>query len=49
MVSTPHVATLPLADLGGPALRSFFRLAETWQVRAAQQRGLLRDPPGTTF
>ncbi|MGA0588487.1 MbcA/ParS/Xre antitoxin family protein [Dyella sp. KRB-257] len=38
-----------MADLGGPALRSFFRLAEAWQLRVAEQRKLLGDPPESTF
>lgn len=36
-------------DLGAPALRSFFRLAEHWQLRGAEQRKLLGDPPESTF
>ena len=39
----------PAPDLGGPALRSFFRLAEVWQLRVAEQRKLLGDPPESTF
>jgi hypothetical protein len=41
--------TTPAPDLGGPALRSFFRLAEAWQLRVAEQRKLLGDPPESTF
>ncbi|HEX5307065.1 MAG TPA: MbcA/ParS/Xre antitoxin family protein [Dyella sp.] len=41
--------TMPATDLGGPALRSFFRLAEAWQLRVAEQRRLLGDPPESTF
>jgi hypothetical protein len=41
--------TIPATDLGGPALRSFFRLAEAWQLRVAEQRRLLGDPPESTF
>lgn len=37
------------AALAGPALRSFFRLAEQWDLRVAEQRKLLGDPPESTF
>jgi hypothetical protein len=36
-------------DLGGPALRAFFGLAEQWKLRMADQRKLLGDPPESTF
>ena len=39
----------PGAALAGPALRTFFRLAERWQLRVAEQRKLLGDPPESTF
>ena len=35
--------------LSAPALRSFFRLAQAWQLRTADQRRLLGDPPESTF
>lgn len=37
------------AAWGAPALRSFFRLAEHWDLRVAEQRKLLGDPPESTF
>lgn len=37
------------ADLTGPALRAFFELAERWNLRVAEQRKLLGDPPESTF
>lgn len=37
------------AALAAPALRSFFRLAEHWDLRVAEQRKLLGDPPESTF
>ena len=46
---------LPLTEptvaegLGGPALRSFFSLAGYWNLRVAEQRKLLGDPPESTF
>ena len=41
--------TCPADDLGGPALRAFFGLAEQWKLRVADQRKLLGDPPESTF
>jgi hypothetical protein len=35
--------------LSGPGLRAFFRLAERWGLRVAEQRKLLGDPPESTF
>lgn len=36
-------------ELGGPALRAFFKLAEQWELRISDQRRLLGDPPESTF
>lgn len=36
-------------QLGGPALRAFFRVAEHWKLRVADQRKLLGNPPESTF
>ena len=41
--------SIPAGDLGGPALRAFFSLAERWNLRIADQRRLLGDPPESTF
>ncbi len=41
--------TPPDAELAGPALRTFFRLAERWKLRVAEQRKLLGEPPESTF
>ena len=49
MTAVPQSAATPISELGGPALRSFFRLAEAWQLRVAEQRKLLGDPPESTF
>lgn len=49
MAAQPLPKTPPLRDLGGPALRSFFRMAEHWQLRVAEQRRLLGDPAESTF
>ncbi|MGN6227285.1 MAG: MbcA/ParS/Xre antitoxin family protein [Dyella sp.] len=49
MTAILQSAASPISDLGGPALRSFFRLAEAWQLRVAEQRKLLGDPPESTF
>jgi hypothetical protein len=49
MSATPLPRTLPVDALGGPALRSFFGLADRWTLRIADQRKLLGDPPESTF
>ncbi|MDE2155479.1 MAG: DUF2384 domain-containing protein [Xanthomonadaceae bacterium] len=41
--------TLPAGEPGGPALRTFFQLAEHWNLRSSEQRKLLGDPPESTF
>lgn len=58
--STPHPAvsgTTPpgsarpteLERLAGPALRTFFRIAEAWQLSTDEARTLLGNPPRSTF
>lgn len=42
-------AVQPESTLSGPALRTFFNLAERWKLRVAEQRKLLGDPPESTF
>lgn len=49
VAATAAPPALPAQALGGPALRSFFRLAEHWDLRVAEQRKLLGDPPESTF
>lgn len=49
MLAHPRHEHAPASDLGGPALRSFFRIAAHWQLRVAEQRRLLGDPPESTF
>jgi hypothetical protein len=39
----------PLPDLGGPALRGFFAIADAWGLKSAEARRLLGDPPESTF
>lgn len=39
----------PAEALAGPGLRAFFALAEAWNLRVAEQRKLLGDPPESTF
>jgi hypothetical protein len=41
-----HASPDTLAD---PGLRAFFKLAERWNLRIADQRRLLGDPPESTF
>ena len=36
-------------SLSAPALRGFFKLAERWGLKVAEQRKLLGDPPESTF
>jgi hypothetical protein len=49
MTAYPLPRTEPAEGLGGPALRSFFKLADLWKLRIAEQRKLLGDPPESTF
>ena len=49
MSAHPHFEPAPAGELGGPALRAFFRLAEQWKLRGAEQRRLLGDPAESTF
>ncbi|MEO5829713.1 MAG: MbcA/ParS/Xre antitoxin family protein [Rhodanobacter sp.] len=39
----------PAETLAAPALGAFFRLAEYWNLRIADQRKLLGDPPESTY
>jgi hypothetical protein len=47
----PAIRTEPSisGDLGGPALRAFFSLADHWKLKGAEQRTLLGDPPESTY
>jgi hypothetical protein len=49
MTANALTRTPPAEDLGGAALRTFFKLAEQWDLRIAEQRKLLGDPPESTF
>jgi hypothetical protein len=49
MLAHPRPRQAPSGDLGGPALRSFFRLADHWKLRIAEQRRLLGEPAESTF
>jgi hypothetical protein len=49
MHSVIHAEPMPAGDLGGPALRAFFALAERWKLRVTEQRTLLGDPPESTY
>jgi hypothetical protein len=37
------------AELGGPALRTFFRIADAWRLSVGEARRLLGDPPRSTY
>ncbi|MEO8746429.1 MAG: MbcA/ParS/Xre antitoxin family protein [Rhodanobacter sp.] len=39
----------PATDTSGPALRAYFRMADRWNLRVAEQRQLLGNPPESTF
>lgn len=45
----PGPAKQPIEELGGAALRAFFRLADAWELRILDQRKLLGGPPESTF
>ena len=45
----PGPANQPIEELGGAALRAFFRLADAWELRIVDQRKLLGGPPESTF
>ena len=49
MAAHLQAETLPASELGGPALRACFNIAERWGLRIADQRRLLGDPPESTF
>lgn len=44
-----HALDAPLPDLGGPALRAYFRICEAWGLKNAEARRLLGDPPESTW
>ena len=47
---TPAVARQPsAAGLSGPALRTFFGIAEAWGLTADEARRLLGEPPRSTY
>ncbi|HLW11061.1 MAG TPA: MbcA/ParS/Xre antitoxin family protein [Casimicrobiaceae bacterium] len=37
------------AGLSGPALRTFFRIADAWKLTVDEARRILGDPPRSTF
>jgi len=37
------------AELAGPALRTYFRIAEAWKLSSDEARRILGDPPRSTF
>jgi hypothetical protein len=47
--SRPARTAIDLDRLAGPALRTFFRIAEAWQLSTDEARALLGDPPRSTF
>lgn len=49
MTSVVHPAIQDSKQLSGPALRTFFRIAETWGLSIDEQRTLLGRPARSTF
>ena len=52
--AVPHEKAPPLRrwsndELAGPALRTFFRIADAWKLRAEEARHILGDPPRSTY
>jgi hypothetical protein len=46
---SPRPRDWSAAGLSGPALRTYFRIAETWGLSATESRRLLGDPPRSTY
>jgi hypothetical protein len=46
---SPRPRDWSAADLSGAALRTYFRIAETWGLSATESRRLLGDPPRSTY
>ena len=49
MASAKPVAASKRKDLTGPALRTFFRIAEAWGLKEAEQMSLLGLDKRSTF
>jgi hypothetical protein len=47
--SDPSRPPVDAARLAGPALRTFFRIADAWQLSGDEARTLLGSPPRSTF
>jgi len=47
--TTPPRRNWSSAELSGPALRTFFRIADAWKLSSVDARRLLGDPPRSTF
>jgi hypothetical protein len=45
----PPAGAADVQRLGGPALRTFFRIADAWGLSGEQARTLLGNPPRSTF
>jgi hypothetical protein len=46
---TPPRRNWSSAELSGPALRTFFRIADAWKLSSGEARRILGDPPRSTF
>lgn len=49
MAPTRHARIQQTPDPETAALNAFFRMADAWDLRVAEQRALLGDPPSSTF
>ncbi len=47
--ATAAAEPLSPVELSGPALRTFFRIADAWKLGADEARRLLGDPPRSTY
>jgi len=45
----PLARSGPGEALAGPALRTFFRIADAWKLRPDEARRMLGDPPRSTY
>jgi Antitoxin Xre/MbcA/ParS C-terminal toxin-binding domain/Antitoxin Xre-like helix-turn-helix domain len=47
--TTRNDSRLPADRLSGPALRTFFRIADSWRLSSEEARTLLGNPPRSTY
>src|SRR5438067_13515331 len=47
--SAPRAADVSPETLSGPALRTFFRIADAWKLKPNEARRVLGQPPRSTY